>query len=272
MIFAWLALGLAVTTSAQQQVEYVSPLGKTFYARVVRPELLGEMERKLAEAESPELLLEVGQEFAAYRLYGRAIEIFSRGIESKPDWAPLYRHRGHRYISIRDFESAKRDLQQAARLDGESVEIQFHLALAYYFAGDFALARDSFRRCLDLVTTDDDRAATSYWLYFTLRRLKDEDDAQALLDTIHAEMRVEQSAPYLELLLFHKGLVPEADVLTEDATERQLATFGYGVACRYLFEGNERKAHELFRKIIAGRWWPAFGFIAAEVELIRAGE
>ena len=50
MIFAWLAIGLAVATSAQQQVEYTSPLGKTFYARVVRPELLSEMERKLAAA------------------------------------------------------------------------------------------------------------------------------------------------------------------------------------------------------------------------------
>ena len=257
-------------TSAQQQVEYTSPLGRTYYALVVRTELLRETEAKLAEADSAERLLEVGNEFAAYRLYHRAIEIFSRAIESKPDWAPLYRHRGHRYISLRDFESAQKDLQRAAQLDGESVEIQFHLALAYYFAGDFARARDSLRRCLDLAATDDERVAASFWLYLTLGQLQ--EDAAGVLDSIRASMKVEQSVPYLELLLFYKGTVPEADLLPDDASERQLATYGYGVASQYLFAGNERKAHDLFRKVVAGHGWPAFGFIGAEVELVRAGE
>jgi hypothetical protein len=35
--------------------------------------------------------------------------------------------------------------------------------------------------------------------------------------------------------------------------------------------GNPDKAYETFRKIVGTRYWPAFGFIAAEAELHRSG-
>jgi len=42
--------------------------------------------------------------------YRGAILIFSKGIEKHPDDARMYRHRGHRYISIREFDRAIADL------------------------------------------------------------------------------------------------------------------------------------------------------------------
>jgi hypothetical protein len=33
--------------------------------------------------------------------------------------------------------------------------------------------------------------------------------------------------------------------------------------------GNIKKADEYFRKIVAGKYWPAFGIIAAKAELAR---
>jgi tetratricopeptide (TPR) repeat protein len=47
-----------------------------------------------------------------------AIEIYSEGIEKFPDDDRMYRHRGHRYISIREFDRAIADLEQAAKLIG----------------------------------------------------------------------------------------------------------------------------------------------------------
>jgi len=272
MIVASVLFGLSVLTAPPQQAEYTSPLGTTHYARAMRSELLAEMEAKLEAADTAEELLEVGNEFATYRLYRRAIAIYSRAIELRPDWAALYRDRGHRRISLRDFGGAIQDLQQGARLDNDSLEIHLHLALAYYFTGDFSAARDSLERCLELAETEDERVGASYWLYLTLKRLGDDAGARELLDGFHAGSRVDQSAPLLELLLFHKGLVKEADLLTDETAGIQLATYGYGVACRYLFEGKEQEAHELLRRIVRLRFWPAFGFIAAEMELIRSGE
>ena len=45
-----------------------------------------------------------------------AIEIFFEGIETFPNDDRMYRHRGHRYISIRQFDLAIADLEQAAKL------------------------------------------------------------------------------------------------------------------------------------------------------------
>jgi len=45
-----------------------------------------------------------------------AIEIFSEGIEKFPDDDRMYRHRGHRYISIREFDRAIADLEKASKL------------------------------------------------------------------------------------------------------------------------------------------------------------
>lgn len=48
--------------------------------------------------------------------YQKAIEIFSERIKKYLDSYKLYRHRGHRYITVRDFSRAVADLQQAAAL------------------------------------------------------------------------------------------------------------------------------------------------------------
>ena len=50
-----------------------------------------------------------------------------------------------------------------------------------------------------------------------------------------------------------------------------LATTGYGLACRHLSSGDRDKAFASFEKILAIPYWPAFGFIAAEAEVHRAG-
>ena len=49
--------------------------------------------------------------------YRGAIEVFSEGIEKFPDDARMYRHRGHRYITIREFDRAIADLEKAALAD-----------------------------------------------------------------------------------------------------------------------------------------------------------
>src|SRR5688572_18192845 len=62
----------------------------------------------------------------AYRYnYDEAIEIFSRGLQRYPESYKLYRHRGHRYITVRDFKKAISDLQRAADLlPPDSLEIE----------------------------------------------------------------------------------------------------------------------------------------------------
>jgi hypothetical protein len=48
-----------------------------------------------------------------------------------------------------------------------------------------------------------------------------------------------------------------------------LATQGYGVGNWYLYNGDTSKAVTIFEKIVTGKSFSSFGFIAAEVELAR---
>lgn len=48
--------------------------------------------------------------------YQDAVALFSEGIEQDPTDARLFRHRGHRYITVRDFPAAVADLRRAAEL------------------------------------------------------------------------------------------------------------------------------------------------------------
>ena len=48
-----------------------------------------------------------------------------------------------------------------------------------------------------------------------------------------------------------------------------LATQGYGVGNWYLYNGEEDEARRIFEHVLSGDYWAAFGYIAAEAELVR---
>lgn len=61
----------------------------------------------------------------------------------------------------------------------------------------------------------------------------------------------------------------EADA-SEAADPVQRATYGYAVGNWYLYRGERQRAEEIFRRVIDGPNWAAFGYIAAEAELAFA--
>jgi hypothetical protein len=55
-------------------------------------------------------MIALGRAQATAWRYSDAIETYTRGIKVAPANAMLYRHRGHRYISTRQFDKAVTDL------------------------------------------------------------------------------------------------------------------------------------------------------------------
>ena len=151
------------------------------------------------------------------------------------------------------------------------MRLWYHLGLAYYLQGDFARALHAYREGMKVSTVNDDMlVATSDWLYMTLRRLKRDADARQVLEPIKERMDVIENTAYHQRLLMYKGLrSPESVLNLNTADDTQIATQGYGVGNWYLVNGDRQKAREIFEKVIAGRAWPAFGFIAAEADLKR---
>ena len=243
-----------------------------------------------ADPDDADAIIWLGRRTAYLGLYREAIDIYTEGIEKHPEDPRMYRHRGHRYISVRDFDRAIDDLQRAAELvegtedrvepDGQPNErniptstlhfnIYYHLGLAHYLKGDFERALPVYRRCLDVSRNPDTLVATSHWLYMTLRRLGRDEEAARVLEPITADLDVIENDSYHRLLLMYRGEIePEAlwDPEQDDPSGSALA---YGVANWHLYHGREELAERMFRQIVDGQGWAGFGYIAAEAELAR---
>lgn len=287
---------------AGEGMEAVSLFGRQLAAPPLAPEIQADREAKLAAARAEaearpddvDALIWLGRRIAYLGRYREAIDIYTRGLEKRPDEPRLLRHRGHRYISIRRFDLAVADLEKAARLiAGKADEVEpdglpnarnipvstlqtniwYHLGLAYYYLGDQRGAERAFRECLKVSKNADMQVATTHWLYMILRRLGRVGEANELLVPIRTDMDVIENRAYHWLVLMYKGEIP-ADSILSLAGEEGLdpATLGYGVGNWHLYNGRREEAVRAFRQVLAGDQWSAFGYIAAEADLKRLGE
>jgi tetratricopeptide (TPR) repeat protein len=286
-----------VEPAVNARAEALSLLSAPLFAPVAAPAARARMERELAAARAAyeadphdaDAIIWLGRRLAYLGRYRDAIDVFSEGISKFPEDARMYRHRGHRFITTRQFARAITDLEQATLLvsgrpdevepDGQpnpyntpvgtlQSNIWYHLALAHYLRHDFRRALPAWQRSLELSANDDMVVAGSDWLYMTLRRLGRPEEAARVLEPINAEMRILENHAYHRRLLMYKGLLPADSLMpsdTEDAV--QLATYGYGLANWYLVNGDSYTAETLFRRILQGPNWAAFGYIAAEAEV-----
>lgn len=269
IVFALVAQ-LSVSAQAQAEPEVVLPSGAKFYAQADEKGEVAAAEQELAaDPKNIELIIALGRAQAAIWRYRNAIQTYTRGIEIAPTNAMLYRHRGHRYISTRQFDKAVKDMERAAKLNDKDFDIWYHLALAHYLNGKFDRAAEYYERAYQVSVNDDSRIAASDWIYMSYRRAGKQKEARRALDRITPDMKVEENKSYFDRLMLYKGLKQEPDIMHDKLTDIELATIGYGIANWHLYSGDKAKAKELFEKIVSGRYWPAFGFIAAETELAR---
>ncbi len=279
VIVSLLTLLAACRKESRQEPETFSLLGKPLYRTPAAGEALSKLETGLRDAAAkleaspndPETVMLYGRALSALWRYRDAIVAYTKGIAAHPDHALLYRHRGHRYISVRKFDKAVADLTRAAELKSDEFDIWYHLGLAHFLRGEFGQAEEAYRRCREAARDDASVIAVSNWLYLTLMRQGKAEEAAAVLDGIREDMDPGENVAYFNLLLFDKGIKTQNELETAAAaSDLDMATTGYGLACRLLVRGEKEKAFNMFRRIADLPYWPAFGVIAAEAELFRA--
>ena len=289
-----------MTQSSAAQPEAISLFGQPLFPAQLSSDQRTKLEADLAEAKAdydkdpsdPERIVWLGRRLGYLGRYRDAIDAYTKGIAAHPRYAKLYRHRGHRYISIRRFDAAIADFENAAALvNGQPNEVEpdgapnqynkprstlqsniwYHLGLAYYLKGDFQNALRSYLECMTVSRINDDMlVATADWLYMTYRRLGRTAEAAAVLEPIREDMDILENGSYHKRLLMYKGmLAPDALLKTEGASDLDIATQGYGVGNWYLYNGQKDKAREIFERVTTGASWSALGYIAAEGDLKR---
>lgn len=282
-------------------------------AKIIAPVLSEEArkiyETKLAEAKKDfeknpnkaDSIIWLGRRTAYLGNYKEAIKIFTDGIGKFPKDVRFYRHRGHRFVTIRCFDDAVRDLKTAQEMIRkykirDEVEpdglpnarnvptsslwsnIHYHLGLAYYFKREFNYATAAFMASLSNSKHDDMRVASAHWAYMSARRFtkiesKSELDKvvkELLIKGIEKDPDIIESVDYYKLVKLYQGKIKADELLKEIGTETSTlsnASLGYGLANWFLYNGEKEKAEKIFRQITSGNQWASFGYIAAEMEL-----
>ena len=288
------AQGSDILPAVPAGVQAISLLGEELVAGEAPQRLLDDLAAARAAYEADpgdaDNIIWLGRRLGYVQDYRAAIRVFSEGIEKFPDDARMYRHRGHRYISIREFDRAIDDLERASSLiEGteDQVEpdgapnpagipvstlhsnIRYHLGLAYYLKGDLDNALRVYRRALAETPNDDMRVATTHWTYMTLRLLGRDEEARAVLEPIHADMTIHESMAYHQLCLLYKGEGEMTAALDAGITPAGGDSAMYGVGNWHYYNGRTEAAEAMFRRMIDESGWASFGRIAAEADLAR---
>src|SRR6266704_5423375 len=198
-------LSLLLPLCLLQSVEYRSPAGVDYRAQRDTGAIARAESALAADPRNIDRIIQLGIAQSGVRQYREAIETFSRGLKIAPNKALLYRWRGHRYLSTRQFDRAMDDLIHGARLDSTIYGIWYHLGIVRFAKGDFAGAVNAFTRALPIATDSGERSGSTDWLWMSLARAGHTADAQALLD------RRPDSIPggnaYMQRLRLYRGQV-----------------------------------------------------------------
>ncbi len=280
------------------QAEATSLLGKPLISPPILSETRARMEADLTAARAglskmpkdPAALIWVGRRTAYLGRYREAIGVFTEGVERFPTDARFLRHRGHRYITVREFDKAITDLERAQTLvagtpdevepDGQpnaqgiplttlQSNIRYHLALAYYLKGDFAKAAPVWLAARDAVNNPDNLVSATHWLYLTLRRLGRMDEATKALSLITPGLTVIENASYHTLCLLYKGERQVDEVVKNSGAGSAGAAVLYGASAWLHLNNRNAEAEVLWRGLADAPEWAPFGVIAAEAELAR---
>lgn len=267
---------------------YAPPLNQRTKSR--REEALSAaLESFNAEPDSLDNIIWFGRRLAYLSFYKEAIQVYTDGLELYPVSYELYRHRGHRFLTIRHLDEALVDLEKSAfyvrdypirmektevsgRIPRASIQfnIWYHLGLTYYLKGNYDKAVSAYRKCLEYANNDDMQVAVIHWLYMTYRRLGSVEPANELLELVVERMNVVENKAYHKLLLMYKGELSVSGLVDLNRgvfrTVDQL-TYGYGIGNWYFYHGETEKAFHIFNQMMKSPNWPAFGYLAAEVEL-----
>ena len=291
-----LLLAVACKSGPHGTPPYRAPVAQTATVDETRAKKEAQLaEAKLAfdlDPSNEDKLIWFGRRLAYLDRFDEAQAVYTGGLESHPASWKILRHRGHRWITLRQFDRALEDLTRAFELcksapdeiepDGRpnaagipigsyDSNIVYHLALAHYLRGEWSQACGVWERGKALNSTNDDRLCSStYWHQLALRRAGREAPAGELLDVIARPMKILENESYYQLCLLFRGeRTPDQLLQGVKPGSTEFATRGYGIACWWRLRGDERMARELLQQIVASGPRNAFGAIAAEVELAR---
>lgn len=276
--------------AVERPQEAVSFAGEPLYRNPVPAERLDELTSQIELLETKEVkteddYIQLGHLYIASNRFRDAIDLYTRGLGDHPQSFKLLRHRGHRYLNVRELDKANADLTAAVelmegqpvateyRLNGEPNAtyqhwIWYHVGLYNYFSGNYAAAAEAFQNAVD--TAPDSRVVigSTDWLYNAHNKAGNPDAAKAAIAVIPPDIEGRETSPYYKRVMLYKGVMAPEDILdihkpAEEWTGADMTT-GYGVGNWYLFNGDAETAEMIHMKVLQSPFWNAWAYVAAD--------
>jgi tetratricopeptide (TPR) repeat protein len=265
------ALGAALVAPPAahgQSVQYRSPAGVAYRAQADTGPIARAEAALRADPRNVQRFIQLGVAQSGARQFREAIATFTRAMAIAPDDPILYRWRGHRYLSVREWDRAMADLTRGFQLDSTNYGVLYHLGIVRFARGDFFAAADAFARAQPRAPDAGELAGATDWLWMSLARAGRVAEANAMLARRPDSLPIANA--YAQRLKLYRGAIaPDAVVTPADTADVAVATLSYGVGNWFLVRGDTARAREWFQRSVRSGGWPGFGFIVSEIELGR---
>ena len=272
-----------------QTTETITPLGDTLISPKLKEgkslnQFKSAQKNYLKNIDDPESLIWYGRRTAYLGYYQEAINLYTKGIQYNSNDPRFYRHRGHRYISTRQYDKAIKDFKKAIELINGNLDqiepdglpnknniplttlhgnIWYHLGLAYYLKNDMKNALKAYSNRSVSHKYDDNIVSSAHWLYMINRRLGNIKRANSIIDNINNEMNIIENMSYYQSCLFYKGEIEESDIIIDDVALYTLGNW-------YIYEKNDSSnAKKYYKKLLENGNPYSFAYIAGESDWVR---
>jgi tetratricopeptide (TPR) repeat protein len=262
---------LAVAVAAPlvaQSVQYRSPTGIVYRAHVDTGPVARATRALADDPQNIQRFIQLGIAQSGARQMREAVQTFTHALAIAPHDPMLYRWRGHRNLSVRNFNGSMADLTKGFGLDSLNYGILYHLGVLRFVRGDFNAAADAFARAQPHAPDGGELAGATDWLWMSLQRAGRATEATAML--ARRPDNLPTTVAYSKRLKLYRGEIgPDALFAPSDTSDVDVATLSFGLGNWYLIQGDTARARAQFKRSIKSGGWPAFGFIASEAELTR---
>ncbi len=267
-LFAGVALSASPRVADAQSVQHQGSAGMVYRSQADTGAIARAERALAADPRNVQRFIQLGIAQSGARQMREAVQTFTRALAVAPNDPMLYRWRGHRNLSVRNFDGAMADLTRGYGLDSTNYGILYHLGVLRFVRGDFNAAADAFARAQPNAPDGGELAGSTDWRWMSLQRAGRVAEAAAMLARRPDSIPVTNS--YAKRLRMYRGeLAPDALFAPSDTGDVDIATLAFALGNWYLIKGDTTRAREQFRRSTASTGWPAFGFIASEAELAR---
>ena len=250
-----LAITLGIVTATPhsaltQSVQYRSAAGIEYRSKGDTGTIARAVKALATEPNNVDLILALGLAQAGMSQYQEAIATFSQGLRVAPQNTVLLRWRGHRLLSLRQFDQAKADLERAATLDPKLYGAWYHLGVVRFALGEFAGAAEAFARAQPIAPEAGELAGSTDWLWMSLARAGRLAEGKTMIDRRPDSLPT--AVAYARRLRLYRGEIgPEALVTPADSDGVTIATLSFGLGNWYLVKGDTAQAKTWFRRAVA---------------------